>query len=129
MSSLNAALGTENILLISSDMATRIMIRNALFQRGYFVLVAFNEEDAAHICHLMRGKIDLIVADGVAPRVEVWADLGQLFPPILVLVDSVAASGDTREMANRVKKLVAPLTDSGIAFEVRAMLDSPNGTA
>ena len=129
MTSSNAAVGSETILLISTDIETRILIRKALSDRGYLVVQAPNEQDAAYICKLLDGKIDLIIADAVAPRVEVWADLGQLFPPILVLVDSVAASGDTRARAKRVKKLVAPLTDSGIAFEVRAMLDSPNGTA
>ena len=124
MTSSNAAVGSETILLISTDIETRILIRKALSDRGYLVVQAPNEQDAAYICKLLDGKIDLIIADAVAPRVGSRSDWGLLIPPILVLVDSAAVSGDTREMATGPKYLTRPLTEEKIAVEVRAMLDS-----
>jgi DNA-binding response OmpR family regulator len=124
MTSSNAAVGSETILLISTDIETRILIRKALSDRGYLVVQAPNEQDAAYICKLLDGKIDLIIADAVAPRVGSRSDWGLLVPPILVLVDSAAVSGDTREMATGPKYLARPLTEEKIAVEVRAMLDS-----
>lgn len=124
MTSSSAAVGSETILLISTDIETRILIRKALSDRGYLVVQAPNEQDAAYICKLLDGKIDLIIADAVAPRVGSRSDRGLLVPPILVLVDSAAVSGDTREMATGPKYLARPLTEEKIAVEVRAMLDS-----
>jgi DNA-binding response OmpR family regulator len=127
MTCFNAALASENILLISSNPGTRSLIRHSLFQRGYLVLEASNERIAAYISTLMGGNIDLIIADAAAPQLSTWADRSLPIPRILMLGSSADESHNTFGMAARVKQVITPLTEDGIAFEVRAVLDSPQG--
>ena len=92
---LNVAVDSESILLVSRDTDTRILIRNVFVPRGYLVLEAADEQEAAFVWHQMRGDIDLIIVDASPSQIFGWGRWHQRTPKLFLLLDPADARLDT----------------------------------
>jgi len=121
---LNVAVDSETILLVSRDTDTRILIRNVFVPRGYLVLEAADEQQAAFVWHQMRGEIDLIIVDASPSQIFGWGRWHQRTPKLFLLLDPADARLDTASTDVEMEYLTKPLTAGGIALKVRFVLNS-----
>jgi len=121
---LNVAVDSETILLVSRDTDTRILIRNVFVPRGYLVLEAADEQQAAFVWHQMRGEIDLIIVDASPSQIFGWGRWHQRTPKLFLLLDPADARLDTASTDVEMEYLTKPLTAGAIALEVRFVLNS-----
>lgn len=122
MTALDVPVEPKAILLLSKDVETRILIRDALLNWGYLLLQAVDGQQAAYVCRLMQGQIHLTILDAKSLQVDRWPDLQLPNTRILVLLDSLV----TGELPTGMEYLTSPLTAEGIARKVEAMLDAKN---
>jgi len=121
---LDVAVDSESILLVSRDIDTRIFIRNVFVPRGYLVLEAADEQQAAFVWHQMRGEIDLIIVDASPSQIFGWGRWHQRTPKLFLLLDPADARLDTASTDVEMEYLTKPLTAGAIALEVRFVLNS-----
>ena len=121
---LNVPVDLESILLVSRDIDTRIFIRNVFVPRGYLVLEAAEEQQAALVWHQMGGEIDLIIVDATPSQIFGWGPWHQSTPKLFILIDPADAQLDTAPTDVEMEYLTKPLTAGVIALKVRLVLDS-----
>jgi len=122
---LDVAVDSESILLVSRDIDTRIFIRNVFVPRGYLVLEAADEQQAAFVWHQMRGDIDLIIVDASPSQIFSWGRWHQGTPKLFLLVDPADARFNTDAATDaELGYLTKPLTAGVIALKVRLVLIS-----
>ena len=119
----NVAGASEPILLVSRDINTRIFIRNAFFPRGYLVLEAADEQQAAFVWHQMRGEIGLIIVDASPFQIFSWGRWHQRTPKLFIVRDPADAQWDTTPTDTGMAYLTKPFAAEEIALQVRLVLD------
>jgi signal transduction histidine kinase len=123
--------GTETVLVAEDEPLVRDLIRRALWERGYRVLVARDGEEALAIARAHTGVIEALVTDVAMPLMagpELARRIRDLCPGIRVLfvsgyrddpriAEGVGASAEflgkpftTEELATRVRRLFGPVT-------------------
>jgi CheY-like chemotaxis protein len=121
---LSFAVGSETILLVSQDIDTRILIRNVFFHRGYLVLEAPDEQQAALVWRQMRGEIDLIIVDASPSQIVSWGQWHQRTRKLFILLDPADAQLDAAPTDAEMEYLTKPLTAEEIALKVRLVFDA-----
>jgi signal transduction histidine kinase len=126
---LQAARGTETILVVEDDEGVRDVVTASLELHGYDVMTAFDGRDALRIAQTAREPIDLVLTDIVMPNIsgsEVARQLQQQFPKMKVLFmsghneDAVVRDGLLDSTLNFIQK---PYTPLALAQKVRDVLD------
>jgi len=124
--------GTETILLVEDEDAVRVVAREALQSRGYRILEASSAADAVFICEkLAAGELDLLLTDVVMPRmngVELSERVLRMQPEARVLFMTGYVDRKLVERGSFGSKaacLQKPYSPSGLAREVRRVLDTP----
>jgi PAS domain S-box-containing protein len=85
------ARGSETVLLVEDDVRVRQLAQELLVDAGYEVLTAAHGEDALAVARAHEGRVDLLLADIVMPRVggtELANRLRQARPDVKVLLMS-----------------------------------------
>jgi len=121
---LDVAVDSESILLVSRDIDTRIFIRNVFVPRGYLVLEAADEQQAALVWHQMRGDIDLIIVDASPSQIFSWGRWHQGTPKLFLLVDPADARLNTAATDAEMEYLTKPLITGITALKVRLVINS-----
>jgi two-component system cell cycle sensor histidine kinase/response regulator CckA len=125
-----ASRGTETILLADDEDGARTTIALILHTSGYTILKARDGEEALEKCRTYQGKIHLLIADVLMPRMsgrQLVDQVGALRPAAKVLYLSgytdadLACQGLVHEDAAFLQK---PFTATALARKVRAVLDS-----
>jgi CheY-like chemotaxis protein len=125
-----AATGSETILVVEDDLVVRKLVSTTLRKQSYVVIEAENGDDALRIVSEHRGKIHLVLSDGVMPGLQVRefiVSVAALLPEAKLLL----MSGYTNEAIVRhgplepdIVFLQKPFTTESLAFKVREVLDA-----
>lgn len=86
--------GGETVLLLTRDLERRTFIRDLLYQQGYCIVEAANENHAEMLSRQLNRKIDLIVTDATSSEIAMWASELACIPAILRLTDSTSAEDE-----------------------------------
>jgi CheY-like chemotaxis protein len=121
---LNVEVDSETILLVSRDIDTRTFIRNVFVPRGYLVLQAADEQQAALVWRQMRGQIDLIIVDASPTQIVSWGQWHQRTPKLFILLDPADARLNTAPADAEMEYLTKPLIAGVTALKVRLVLNS-----
>jgi two-component system, cell cycle sensor histidine kinase and response regulator CckA len=120
----------ETVLLAEDEDSVRRLARRVLESQGYTVLEAINGRDALRLAEDYGGVIDLLLSDVVMPEIggRMLAErlTGQR-PDIEVLFMSGYTDDEIlrRGLLERGQRLLQkPFTATGLAHEVRAVLDA-----
>jgi PAS domain S-box-containing protein len=123
--------GHETILLVEDTETLREVIREALEESGYTVLLASNGEDALARSRERAGPIDLLLTDVVMPKLG-GGDLGRLLlalrPTLRILYMSGYPDGAIAQhgvLGEGIVMLEKPFSVDNLARAVRAALDRP----
>ncbi|MBI2939527.1 MAG: response regulator [Chloroflexi bacterium] len=123
--------GSETILVVEDEDLVRSLVRQTLEAEGYTVLEAPDGEEALRQSEQYPGRIDLLIADVVMPRMsgrEVVERLGPQRPETRVLSmsgytdDTVVRHG---ALAADIPFLQKPFSPAALLKKVREVLDSP----
>jgi CheY-like chemotaxis protein len=114
---------SETILLVSRDIDTRVFIRSVFVPRGYLVLEATDEQQAALVWHQMRGEIDLIIVDASPSEIFSWGRWHERTPKLFILLDPADARLNTAPTDAEMEYLTKPLIPGVIAVKVRLVLN------
>jgi DNA-binding response OmpR family regulator len=120
---LSFAAGSETILLVSRDIDSRILIRNTFFHRGYLVLEAADEQQAALVWSQMQCDIDLIIVDASPTQIVSWGQWHQRIPKLFILLDAADAQLDAAPTDAEMEYLTKPLIAEETALKVRLVLN------
>ena len=123
-----AARGTETVLLLEDEEAVRNIVKATLEAQGYNLLVAASGAEALHLAQSYAGPIDLMITDVVLPELngkEVARRLHKKRRETVVLF----MSGYTDVTLNdtpggRVHFIGKPFTPAALNRKVRELLDS-----
>jgi two-component system, cell cycle sensor histidine kinase and response regulator CckA len=121
--------GTETILVVEDEYALRLVVRRALAEAGYTVLLAANGDEAVGLCETYTGDIHLLLTDVVMPGMSGSALARELLktrPTLAVLYVSGYVDNmlDQRaELSTEVHFLGKPFTGADIKCKVREVLD------
>ena len=126
-----AAAGKETILIVEDEEAVRSLMRTALEQNGYRVLIAADGVEALKLISSHSGPLDLLVTDLLMPGMN-GAELGRKVKDRLPGIGVLYVSGYAEEMrqsgeideSSFVQKPFAP---QSLLRKVRDMLDRSNG--
>ncbi len=127
---LEAAAGSETILLVEDEDQVRVLARDVLRRHGYVVLDAASAGEALLVCEQHEAPIDLLLADVVLPRMNgrlLAERIATLRPAIKVLLmsgytdDAVLLRG---VLDSDLAFLQKPLTPTSLARKVREVLDA-----
>jgi len=125
-----AAPGTEAILLVEDDDSVRELAREILQMNGYSVIEATNGVEALRLFEADPDRIDLMVTDLVMPQMG-GRDLAQRVAPVRPELRVLYLSGYTDSVAIQQGILDAgsfflqkPFTPADLARKVRDALDS-----
>jgi len=127
--------GSETILVVEDEEVVRGLARRALERYGYRVLVAADGEQALRLARQHPGRIHLLLADVVMPRIsgpELAARLADFRPGIRVLFMSghaVLTGGQQEWLPTSAPLLGKPFTARALAGKVREVLDLPSAEA
>jgi two-component system cell cycle sensor histidine kinase/response regulator CckA len=120
--------GSETVLIAEDEAPLRAVVGAALRELGYEVIECEESPDAVRIASEHVGRIDLLVADVIMPKLrgpELAARVRELRPDIKVLFMSGYA--DDAELAGpdgrRAALLAKPFTPEALARKVREVLD------
>jgi len=117
--------GRETVLLAEDDPTVRDTLARVLEDHGYQVLAAGNGEDALARANAHAGRIDLLVADVVMPRMggrELADRLGRDRPDLKVLF--ISGHGDKGASGTGgIAFLQKPFVSADLLLRVRAILD------
>jgi two-component system cell cycle sensor histidine kinase/response regulator CckA len=122
---------TETILVAEDEAPLRGVVRHALEQQGFTVLVAGSGHEAIELCGRHAGRIDLLLTDVVMPGLggrELAAWLAPLRPSMKVLymsgyTDHAIANHDVGDA--KMAFLAKPFTPEALVRKVRETLDAP----
>jgi CheY-like chemotaxis protein len=126
---LDAARGTETILLVEDEAAVRTLARRVLEREGYTVLEARHGRDAIRIVDERDGPIHLVLSDAVMPEMDGPALIraltarGRVLPVLLMsgyTDDEVVRRGAREPEMSFLQK---PFTARELAAAVRRVLD------
>jgi len=123
--------GQETILLVEDTESLQEVIREALEERGYTLLVASNGEEALALAREHEGPIGLLLTDVVMPKLgggQLAKLLSALRPAIRVLYMSGYTNGAISHhgvLGEAVTLLEKPFTPDKLARAVREALDRP----
>lgn len=124
--------GSETILVVDDDETLRELVRHALRNMGYKILVADGAAKALSICQQHGGGIDLLITDVVMPQTSgrlLVEHVSSLHPGIKTLFmsgytdDSVFRHGI---VTPNVPFLQKPFSPIDLAEKVREVLDLPH---
>jgi len=121
--------GTETILVVEDEYALRLVVRRALAEAGYTVLLAANGDEAVGVCAQYAGDIHLLLTDVVMPGMSGPALVRELLktrPTLAVLYMSGYADNmldQHAELSAEVHFLGKPFTAADIKCKVREVLD------
>ena len=121
---LNVARGLQTILLLSRDIDSRILIRNAFLNRGCLVLQAVDEQQASFIYSQMRGNIDLVIVDTSSAQMGGLGQWRHCTPKVLMLVDPANEPSDMDVLGPQVQYITKPFTSEDIIAKVQCLFDS-----
>jgi PAS domain S-box-containing protein len=123
--------GYETILLVEDTATLQEVIREALEERGYTVLLASNGEEALALARERSGPIHLLLTDVVMPKLG-GGDLAKLLSALRPAIRVLYMSGYTNGAISRhgvlgegVVLLEKPFTGDKLARAVREALDRP----
>lgn len=119
--------GSETVLCVEDEPSIRRLIRRALSDRGYTVIVAASGQEALRLAAAHEGEIHALIADVVMPHLsgpDVAAQLRRARPGLPVLYVTGYAPG----VGLRAGKLDAPVlqkpfSPEQLARRVRELLD------
>ena len=121
--------GTETVLLVEDDAATRELMHRTLAPHGYTVVDARDVWDALTLARSRASRIDLLLTDIVMPDMngpQLAQHVVTMHPKIRVLYVSgfpqVSALGG-QAVSDRVSFLPKPFTPSTLLASVREALD------
>jgi CheY-like chemotaxis protein len=121
--------GVETILVAEDEEPLRLVVRRALEERGFSVLVAASGHEAIELCARHPGEIDLLLTDLVMPRMS-GRELAQRLAPLRPAMKVLYMSGYSEHaIANhdagdaRMAFLAKPLTPEALLRKVREVLD------
>jgi two-component system cell cycle sensor histidine kinase/response regulator CckA len=122
-----AAAGRETVLIVEDEEAVRRLVRAALEQNGYRVLIAADGVEALKLLSSHTGPLDLVITDLAMPGMnglELARKVGDRMPGIGVLYISGYAE-DMRQSGeiDEVNFLQKPFAPQVLARKVREMLD------
>jgi len=120
---LNVARGLQTILLLSRDIDTRILIRNAFLNRGCLVLQAVDEQQASFIYSQMRGNIDLVIVDSPSAQMGGLTEWKPT-PKVLMVLDATDARFHTDVLGPKVEYITKPFTPEDITTKAQCLFDS-----
>ena len=122
--------GNETVLLTEDDLAVRVMAARILRSLGYTVLEASNGAEALRIARQQAGRIDLLIADVVMPRMngrELALRMAEICPDVKVLYvsgyteNAIAHNHILEPGAHFLQK---PFARHALAQKVREALES-----
>jgi nitrogen-specific signal transduction histidine kinase len=125
---ISAATGTETILIAEDDPAVRQLMREALEQRGYTIIEAFDGEVAIEM-YEKHPHIDLVILDSVMPKKngrEVYEEMHGINPCLRVLFisgytqDVVLEKGIEEKSFDFIPK---PMSLEKVLQKIREILD------
>jgi PAS domain S-box-containing protein len=121
--------GTETILVAEDDAMVRAMVRSALEQHGYGVLLAEDGDDALRIFSEMGARVDLAILDVVMPKRDarhVVEEIRKVRPEMKILFMSGYGQhpfeGDSAD-EQKHKLIRKPFTPFHLVELVRSVLD------
>lgn len=121
--------GTETVLVVEDQDVVRQLAADVLTGLGYTVLEAKEGLDALDLCKKYHGMIHLLLTDVIMPKMggrELAEKIKELHPAIKVLYmsgytdNTIAHHGILDKGVHLIHK---PFTESGLAREVRRVLD------
>jgi len=119
--------GSETILVIEDDDATREMVCAALATQGYRVLPAANGVEASVLLRTHHHSIDFVLADAVVPGrsgIEVAAEARQLQPDLpVLLMTGYSAEFLSGQLRDDLPVLHKPFSPIELIQRLRTMLD------
>jgi two-component system, cell cycle sensor histidine kinase and response regulator CckA len=128
--SVEAATGTETVLLVEDEDELRKVVVGILKRSGYNVLEGRNGDEALRTCGQHNGPIELLLTDVVMPKMngrQLADRVVALRPQIKVLYMSGYTDGIlVGELAAGAAFLQKPFTPSVLTRKVRETLDSPH---
>jgi CheY-like chemotaxis protein len=126
-----APTGTETILLVDDDSASRVVARIALEVAGYNVVEASGGEEALSEVMERRLEVRLLITDVVMPRMsgeDLARRLQELIPGVRVLyVSGYTANAISRRgiLDTGVDYLEKPFSSVELLIKIREILDRP----
>lgn len=126
---LEAASGSETILLVEDEEVIRRMVKTILDSSGYTVLQACHGAEALKIAKDYDGPIHLMLTDIVMPEMSGYVlseKLSQMRPEMLVLYmsgysdETIRQHGDWNQDTPFIHK---PFTPEGLNHKIRQVLD------
>jgi PAS domain S-box-containing protein len=120
--------GNETILLVEDNEQLREALQTVLQRNGYQVIEAHDGGEAFLICENHPGRIDLVVADVVMPRVK-GTELAERIPTLRPGTPILLMSGHVQESALRdglpSAFLQKPVLPEELLAAIRELLDRP----
>ena len=129
-----AARGTEFVLLVEDEPAVRSLAERILMRQGYHVLSAGSGVEALRLAQGLHGQIDLLVTDVVMPEmggVQLAEHLLAIRPDLRVLFISGYAADTvptTDRNGRQLHFLEKPFSPARFTEYVRQVLDEPAPT-
>lgn len=121
--------GNETILLAEDEREVRELFEGFLEGLGYKVLSASNGEEALRVFLTCRDEIDLVILDGVMPKLsgpEVYERIHTISPNISCLFLTGYSDDTVQRYSNQALKpmmLHKPITFQALSEKVREALD------
>ncbi len=126
---LEMARGTETVLVVEDDNATRGAMENILETQGYHVLAAENGRRAMEIFDRRQGRVDLVLSDMVMPEmggVDLYKSLKERKPDVKMIVITgypLENEGQMLLQQGIISWLSKPVSMEQIVSKVRSALD------
>jgi len=124
------ARGKETLLLVEDDDAVRELTREILEQHGYNIITAGNGVDALKIIENSRGRIALLITDGVMPKmngIELSERVQSLFPAIKTILMSGYSNIDQEKLSGcKIFFVQKPFSASALVRKIGEILDAQN---
>jgi two-component system, cell cycle sensor histidine kinase and response regulator CckA len=123
--------GSETILLVEDDEMVRTLVRETLEREGYKVIDSADPVEAQRIAENYRGRIELLIADVVMPKLsgrELSRNLTERRRDLKVLYMSGytdSAIVNSGILQKEVAFLQKPFTPGQLSAKVREVIDNP----
>ena len=126
--------GSETILLVEDDEMVRTLVRETLEREGYKVIDSADPVEAQRIAENYRGRIELLIADVVMPKLsgrELARSLTERRPDLKVLYMSGytdSAIVNSGILQKEVAFLQKPFTPGVLSAKVREVIEDPKSS-